>query len=391
MRDSRHRNIWSYLALPRRDNVIKWLVSPSAFTVSAASSGHWRMAGTFGLIWFIFEYLIYQARYQWNDLRGIIHDREHPDRVRRGRLPPGKDQKQERIYILASRYVAGVRLLIALLLGFAFHMFFIVMLLLLTVLFLSFNYEWVKIRRDRPIAKTSMWLIVGVGYVTRGAIGLISGSLNILSSEVILGSLCFGVLGTMAGMMTAATETTLYSARDNSGTPPPGHSCNEHSSSLTPSSSAPAQARESLVLLINSMHLPTWGLGIRIRNLIRTPWNILCVIGAGLAGVVGMELSLVTRSMMPSVLAITCGFLGGMFCVSEARVSARWAACILVFCGMDVIARFLGGAKFAYLAGVPWAAISGAYTFLRMTMDRQERRLSGSGDSSAIERLPHAP
>ena len=195
MQDSRYRNIWSYLALPRRDNVIKWLVAPSAFAVSAASSDHWRVAGKFILIWFIFEFLIYQARYQFNDIRGAIYDRKHPDRARRGRLPPGKDAEQDRAYVLASRCIAGARLLLALVVGFTFHIFLIVALLLLIVVFLGFGYEWVKIRRDRPSASAGLWLIVGVGYVTRGGIGLISGTLTALSSEVILGSLCFGLPG----------------------------------------------------------------------------------------------------------------------------------------------------------------------------------------------------
>jgi hypothetical protein len=285
------------------------------------------------------------------------------------------------MYILASRCTAGVRLLVAVVLGFMFHVFYIVMLLLLIVLFLSFSYEWVKVRRDRPGARTSMWLIVGVGYVTRGGIGLISGSLNALSSEVIFGSLCFGVLGTMAGMMTAAAETMLYSERNGSGSSPPGPICNEHISSLALPSSASAQVMRSLPPLIKRTHLAKSSLGISIRDFTRAPWNILCVIAAGLAGLVGMELSLVTGSTMVSVLAVACGFLGGIFCVSDTGYVTRWAACILVFLGMNMIARFLGGAEFPFLAGAPWAAISGAYTFLRMMMDRRKGRLSCTGDN----------
>lgn len=381
MQDSRHRNIWSYLALPRRDNVIKWLVSPGAFIVSAASSTNWHMTGLFILIWFIFEFLIYQARYQWNDLRGIAYDRNHPDQARRGRLPPGKDQRQERMYILASRCVAGARLLAAIVLGFTFHLVFVVLLLLLVVLFLSFSYEWVKVRRGRPSARAIMWLVVGVGYVARGSMGLILGSHNILSSEVILGSLCFGVLGTMAGMMTSASETALYSFRNGPGDPQPGRFCNERISSLSPPSSAPAQAMRSSGSLINGMHPAIRGLGIGVRNSIRAPWNMLCVIAAGLAGEVGMQLSLAVGSMMLLIFAVVCGFLGGIFCVSDAGFTARWVVCIFVACGMDMVAQFPGGAKFAFLAGVPGAAVGGTYTVLRMIMDRQEKRLSGTGDS----------
>lgn len=381
MQVPRYRNIGSYLALPRRDNVIKWLVSPGAFIVSAVPSTNWRAIGTFILIWFTFEFLIYQARYQWNDLRGIAYDRNHPDQARRGRLPPGKNQRQERMYILASTWVVGARLLIAIVLGFMFHLVFIVMLLLLVAFFLGFSYEWAKVRRNRPSARVSMWLVVGVGYVARGSIGLILGSHNILSAEVILGSLCFGVLGTMAGMMTSAAETVLYSSRNGHEHPQPGRFCNERTSSFSPPSSAPAQSRRPLVSLINGMYPAMSSIGIDIMDFIRAPWNMLCVIAAGLAGEVGMQLSLAASSTMLLVFAVVCGLLVGIFCVSDAGLTARWVVCIFVVCGLGMIAQFPGGAKFAFLAGVPVAAVCGTYTVLRMMMDRQNRRLSGTGDS----------
>lgn len=94
-----------------------------------------------------------------------------------------------------------------------------------------------------------------------------------------------------------------------------------------------------------------------------------------------MQLSLAVGSMMLLIFAVVCGFLGGIFCVSDAGFTARWVVCIFVACGMDMVAQFPGGAKFAFLAGVPGAAVGGTYTVLRMIMDRQEKRLSGTGDS----------
>jgi hypothetical protein len=68
---------------------MRYGIAPAAFALGAWYSGDWSGFGPFLLCWSVLEYLIYAARYQWNDLRGFAHDQEHNGRRWRARLPAG--------------------------------------------------------------------------------------------------------------------------------------------------------------------------------------------------------------------------------------------------------------------------------------------------------------
>lgn len=84
------RSMWSYLVLPRPGEVIKWLFVPVCFAIGSLAVNV-PMFGTGGarflVAWIAFEYLTYQARYQWNDIRGAKYDRSHRYASVRARLP----------------------------------------------------------------------------------------------------------------------------------------------------------------------------------------------------------------------------------------------------------------------------------------------------------------
>src|SRR3954449_11311068 len=82
------RTIAGYLLLPRPKDLGKAVVFPLGFLLGVAVSSHldMREVALAFLTWGVLEFLVYQARYQWNDVRGFAADQRHPDRVNRRRL-----------------------------------------------------------------------------------------------------------------------------------------------------------------------------------------------------------------------------------------------------------------------------------------------------------------
>jgi hypothetical protein len=82
------RRYVSYLLMPRLGELVKTvlylLLAVLAFMVYSPSSAQLRDTLVY---WVAFEILAYQARYAWNDLRGMVPDSLHPARRARGRIP----------------------------------------------------------------------------------------------------------------------------------------------------------------------------------------------------------------------------------------------------------------------------------------------------------------
>ena len=110
------RALAGYLLLPRPGDLIKAWIFPAAFIlgVLAVGGAGGREILRTALIWVALELLIYQARYQWNDIRGFEADQRHPDRVARGRLPGPISRGRQ--HVRASALVAVGRLGLAALL-----------------------------------------------------------------------------------------------------------------------------------------------------------------------------------------------------------------------------------------------------------------------------------
>jgi hypothetical protein len=177
------RSLVSYLLLPRPGDLIKAWIFPAAFALGVLADG-----GASGpeiaraaLVWAALELLIYQSRYQWNDIRGFEADQRHPDCAGRGRLPgpPGRGRR----HITASATVAAGRL--GLLVVFAaappLRLGWALLGLALAVFAIAALYEFLRSRAtgrsDRvPPRPTSailaVWAVVGGGYAIRGVSGL---------------------------------------------------------------------------------------------------------------------------------------------------------------------------------------------------------------------------
>src|SRR5207253_1244883 len=132
------------------------------------------------LVWLVLELLVYQARYQWNDVRGFAADQAHPDRVARGRLPGPIERA--RPHITASLVVAGVRLALAAALAIAVPgLRGIILAMTVGVFGGAFVYEHVRSRatgrtNEVPVplhpSLLALWTAVGAGYAVRGMTGL---------------------------------------------------------------------------------------------------------------------------------------------------------------------------------------------------------------------------
>lgn len=114
---SDERSLLSYLTLPRPDDVVKitfllggsgcaWLLDgPHSMTLTKALA----LATIFAMV---IEFLTYQARYQWNDVRGIKEDEAAAHRRERGRLPGGEENIKLSLLVALAR-LYGVAVIVA--------------------------------------------------------------------------------------------------------------------------------------------------------------------------------------------------------------------------------------------------------------------------------------
>jgi hypothetical protein len=93
-------NAVRYLLMPRLAELVKWgtfLASWALSLIAYAIASNGTVPFAFSalvaaLYLLIFEYLMYQARYQWNDIRGVEQERMHVSREGRKRLPDGYER-----------------------------------------------------------------------------------------------------------------------------------------------------------------------------------------------------------------------------------------------------------------------------------------------------------
>lgn len=176
------RALWSYLALPRPDDLIKATFFPVTILYGVISSISTRESvETFeisraAIYWIALELLIYSARYQVNDIRGAAEDMRHPHA--RGRLPfDPKDNGSFATAARASMVVIVVRLYVVTIIASVPQWDLAVPMLATTVAVfgLAVLYEflrWVESRRHCDLAAWMIYIVVGWGYVIRGAAAL---------------------------------------------------------------------------------------------------------------------------------------------------------------------------------------------------------------------------
>ncbi|HEU0102745.1 MAG TPA: hypothetical protein VFR07_10545 [Mycobacteriales bacterium] len=176
------RRLAAYLLVPRPKDLVKAVVVPLTFAVGVAADGR-TSAGELlraVLVWGVLELLVYQARYQWNDIRGFAADQAHPDAASRGRLPGPVERG--RAHIAASLTVLGLRLgLTAAVAVLVPDLAGVLVLMTIGVFGVALVYERLRSAATgraeqvpvplRP-ALIGVWVVVGAGYAVRGLTGL---------------------------------------------------------------------------------------------------------------------------------------------------------------------------------------------------------------------------
>ncbi|MEX1141478.1 MAG: hypothetical protein WD993_08565 [Thermoleophilaceae bacterium] len=376
------RSLTSYLLLPRRQECIKWLFVPISLGLGAWSLGGvsgddlWRAA----VVFFALEYLIYEARYQWNDIRGYASDIEHPERSARGRLPGGRTQAERQRNVIASLSVAALRIVLALALGLALGGRYLapIVVLMGLVLGVAAVYEWLRARVDgtAPWTSDGRWLVVGVwswvgaGYALRGVTGLWLAGFALSDPVILLAAPMFVAFGVMFVTLTWALEALSHCRRE-------------------PSSSGRLEKVRYSPRLASKLHLRGLlrYLGFRstageselqpdcrdLRALepygvVRSPWNVAVGVAAPLCGAAGVALANhgdLGAEQWP--LAAAAAVIAAAGAVGLMRVpSTIWRVAVAA-----TVAAVLGGIGMmpelgaAPLNVLPWLVIAGTYVGFR--------------------------
>lgn len=170
------RSIVSYVLLPRVEELVKL----SFLTVGALCAALFAGAtgahvwAAWGLALLVFEYLVYEARYQWNDVRGAASDAGHLYATNRARLPTvgGSLQRGIRVSSLAAlgRMITATTICVVLIsTDNPFRATGIVLAAAsVAALITAAGYEALRASDEHPRA---VWTAVGIGYGIRMALG----------------------------------------------------------------------------------------------------------------------------------------------------------------------------------------------------------------------------
>jgi hypothetical protein len=179
-----------YLLYPRPVDLVKWVFVPISVVLFAALSQsgfdwRWHHAGLILLGTFIFEGLLYAARYQVNDVRDYARDASHSAAEYRGRLPLTRTKTERRDIVIISLGIAMYRILLAFVLIVILAPSLLPWtLIVLTLTFISaVVHEYLKhVSRNktpdseiypsklRTNAVWMIWVWVGSGYAIRGIV-----------------------------------------------------------------------------------------------------------------------------------------------------------------------------------------------------------------------------
>jgi len=327
-----------YLALPHLADVVKWVIflltwlgALTTFAILNHFTGREIKRSLYLAVLFLvtFEYLVYQARYQWNDLRGASEDRIHVAAADRGRLPEGWERR--------SLAALVVRLLLA---GYLVHLalrgdplLWPALAILALPLLIAIPYE--ELRRVSATRQSdtsrgprrihvAIYMISGLGYATRAAVGVLIGSL-------------FGVdwltltVAFLAVAFAASSDVVMYWAMESIAEQEPH--LRPHVAALRPY----ATIRYSS---LPSNDSPRTARLFVDRDLLTAPWSLLHLAGVALGALGGLALAGWIPPQQPSQLWFGPVFIVGWVAFATWLKSrhVRTAAAILVMVLIAAIA-----------------------------------------------------
>jgi hypothetical protein len=363
------RTLAAYLLLPRPGDLVKAWIFPAAFAFGALAGG-----GVEGqellraaIAWAALELLIYQARYQWNDIRGFEADQRHPDRIARGRLPGPASRRRQRAG--ASGTVMVARLALVAVAAVAFSPLGLgapLVALALAVFGVAIAYETLRSRCTGAAERVpppltagilALWVAVGAGYALRGVSGL-AFAVDLFDDPWLLAAAAVAFWSFGVAFVTGrwALEALPFGRSDGRG----GIRWRAE----------PGQARDHSLALVR--WLPAMapvtserkgeGLGAW-RPLLGdvsplAPWNLAAVVSAAAAAVTGRLLA--GPADLPDAL-FTGG--AGALCAAAALVpSWRWYGWPAAGIALAVLVTAAGSPR-PSLVAIPWLAVVGAHLF----------------------------
>ena len=398
------RSLLSYLVLPRIEELIKLSFLGTGFLYGALAVGHvdrtlWT---AFGLGLLVFEYLVYEARYQWNDLRGAAEDRQHAYAAQRRRLPLLRGSLRSSALVsaavLAVRLVAAAGVCTWLVVTAPTYRATAIVLLAAGVaaLLVAVVYEWARAAR-RPRV---LWWSVGTGYGLRLALGTLlavsvaeaTGDLGLVL-WIGLPALAFvtgWAIGTTSILMTWALESTASMWVPDTVLPAltEPESLSQARQNQRRRSDLPADARQHLVLderlpktkphISGLAHTTDLLAGNRPRvaarpgkgwvsldnlpllqgALPRSMWNRTAVLAVALSAALGVSVALywavpgaaapqeASRVWLLVAMAAVLGLVAGAIVTRCASSQARW----VLWSGWAVVTVVGAGAAALWLA-----------------------------------------
>jgi hypothetical protein len=361
------RSLASYLLLPRPGDLVKAWIFPAAFAFGALAGGGvgGRELLRAAIAWVALELLVYQARYQWNDIRGFDADQRHPDRVARGRLPGPASRRRRRIG--ASGLVMVTRLALVALLALALAPLDLgppLLALALAGFGVAIVYEGLRSRCTGVAERVpppltagilALWAVVGAGYAVRGVSGL-AFAVDVFGQPWLLAAAVATFWSFGVAFVTGrwALEALPFGRTDGRG----GirwrverGQAREHSLALVRwlPPTAPASGRGG--------GLDAWrALAGAVSPL--APWNLAAVLAAAAAATTGR---LLAGPADPFGALLAAGT--GALCAAAALVPAGrrygWAIGALALFALMTAA----GSPRPALVAIPWLCILGAHLF----------------------------
>jgi hypothetical protein len=359
------RSLLSYLLMPRVAEWVKWVITPGVFVVTAWATGNFRNWQQFILVWLILEYLIYEARYQWNDIRGIREDADHPESTARLRLPGGPDTRRN---VLASCLVGVLRLTLAVCIAAVAHLLLAVALLIGLVFGAAIAYEALRaaptsehLSLQPTVRSAAIWITVGLGYAIRSGTGFWLGGLRLLSFTAISGMLYFAALGIMFVLLTWVLEAASYCSTDRSDSlfPAPGLAAKPHIAQLLRWTGWKVQDGTGAVP----------GVAVPVlkekQGKPYAPWNVALLLSAGLGAVAGAGLA--RSSPVPTGYGpvVATSVLGALLLVVFSRFEARLAVTVVIAFALAGITFPSVHGALAIVAAIPWIVTAADYAFFR--------------------------
>jgi hypothetical protein len=354
----------AYLLVPRRDAWGKALMAPACFVAAACSTGHFGGWARFTVLWLVLELLIYQARYQWNDIAGVDSDLRHPEAGARSRLPVGSTPQARRRSIRLSWLTAAARILAALLVGWLTGLTGQVLVLAAAVFAIAGSYELLRASRYRhwtSVRVVAVWLAVGLGYLVRGGLGLSLGGLAAGSAAMVATLVCLGAFGIMFVLLTWALEAASYCTADDDGRwhAQPELTAKPHLAALLRHVAEPLEAPRGLPA-VDGRYCGGDRV-LRGGTRLSAPWNLALLAASASGAVAGAALARPHAAGAAAwIVAGAGGLAGGVVLCRCHSARSRWAVAAGWF-PVLVAAGLLARPGLPVLAGLPWLAVAGLY------------------------------